>query len=721
MDKAAVAPVVSTFSLLPPAQDMLQRRCTCGNHTVAGACAECSKKNGIMQRKFAIDASNDPLELEADQIADQALNARVHSAVSNAPPRIQRYADPATKGADIAPASVGMVLSGTGRSLEPALRQDMEQRFSHDFSQVRVHSGGAAEQSARDVNANAYTVGQDIVFGGGRFAPEMQEGRRLLAHELAHVVQNRGRPASESDLLSREPATKTPAQPEPAPTNADNVPLKWTWKDLAVYPLLVDIWKDLVLKELTPGDRKLLALKGTEGAAFYAWAMAVGLMPGGMAGGDKPKDAGDYLKNLSKYADSLTGLTPAKDAILDPLSRIVGLRVDDYLSSDLFLTRVKTHTATLAALFLAVQGTYSLIQGVKKKNEDPTALEGDAWTQQTGLIKALVNAIFKKQLKAPDFFDVGPMQLATHPAFSAAPFAGGGVPSGAIFELNQDVSGEVRQQKYGLTLNLPALIKPGGATVSDIADPSKYRGWQGSAWFTYEANKPLTLTPDKQPGYKFKGGTIFGSAGHLAELEAGAQYGGETGKELTSWFVRGGYGYVAGEKATGLRKIGFTATYLDWKEQDVIAPLGTSGVPAGGWGLKTTPFASTRFNVGTNKTLDASAAISFVTGRVGETSRSGFSDFSLGLSYTYMGDSAPDKLPAFKLDLTGSVSRLDWWNPDSPLLWGGQAKVNVGPVFGGVNVMTGAGSIPESRLDRIGPTVKTMVPTTLLITGGVVF
>jgi hypothetical protein len=68
----------------------------------------------------------------------------------------------------------------------------MEQRFGHDFSRVRVHWGAAAEQSAQDVNANAYTVGHNIVFGTGRFAPGTHEGRRLIAHELAHVVQQAG-------------------------------------------------------------------------------------------------------------------------------------------------------------------------------------------------------------------------------------------------------------------------------------------------------------------------------------------------------------------------------------------------------------------------------------------------------------------------------------------------------------------------------------------------
>lgn len=65
----------------------------------------------------------------------------------------------------------------------------MESRFGHDFSQVRVHSGAVAEQSARMVNADAYTVGRNIVFASGQYAPHTADGRKLIAHELTHVVQ----------------------------------------------------------------------------------------------------------------------------------------------------------------------------------------------------------------------------------------------------------------------------------------------------------------------------------------------------------------------------------------------------------------------------------------------------------------------------------------------------------------------------------------------------
>ncbi len=82
----------------------------------------------------------------------------------------------------------------------------MERRFGHDFSRVRVHTDAAAEQSARDVNAHAYTVGTDIVFGAGRYAPGSGEGRRLLAHELTHVVQQSGGAAA----VQRQPRAPDP-------------------------------------------------------------------------------------------------------------------------------------------------------------------------------------------------------------------------------------------------------------------------------------------------------------------------------------------------------------------------------------------------------------------------------------------------------------------------------------------------------------------------------
>ncbi len=203
MNKTTVARQLKTASFLPPAQGILQRKCACGNHTVTGGeCAECAKKKSGLQRKLAIGASNAPLELEADRVAEQVMTASAHSAVTGTPQRIQRATGQAARQTETAPASVDNVLASSGRPLEPTLRQDMEQRFGHDFSQVRVHSGAASEQSARDVNANAYTVGHNIVFGAGQFAPGTHKGERLLAHELTHVLQQSG---NVSPKIQRQP------------------------------------------------------------------------------------------------------------------------------------------------------------------------------------------------------------------------------------------------------------------------------------------------------------------------------------------------------------------------------------------------------------------------------------------------------------------------------------------------------------------------------------
>jgi len=158
-----------------------------------------------IQAKLRVSQPNDPYEQEADRVAAQVLAEPGHLDVISAPPRIQRYTEQASGQAETAPASVNDVLAGSGRPLDRALRQDMEPRFGHDFSTVRVYSGAAAEQSAQDVDAKAYTVGSDIVFGAGEFTPGTREGRRLLAHELTHVVQQ-GSMAPES--LRRAPRKK---------------------------------------------------------------------------------------------------------------------------------------------------------------------------------------------------------------------------------------------------------------------------------------------------------------------------------------------------------------------------------------------------------------------------------------------------------------------------------------------------------------------------------
>jgi hypothetical protein len=80
-------------------------------------------------------------------------------------------------------------LGGGGQRLPDSVRNFFEPRFGRDFSTVQLHTGAGAAESARAVNARANTIGENIVFGAGEFAPETSMGRSLLAHELAHTIQ----------------------------------------------------------------------------------------------------------------------------------------------------------------------------------------------------------------------------------------------------------------------------------------------------------------------------------------------------------------------------------------------------------------------------------------------------------------------------------------------------------------------------------------------------
>lgn len=115
----------------------------------------------------------------------RATRTVAHEAVALAP--APRRAPPAR----LRPSQVP--LRGSGRSLEAPTRRTMEERFGGDFSGVRVHDDAHAAATADGIGAAAFTVGQDIVFGAGEYAPSTSRGRQLLAHELAHTVQQRGR------------------------------------------------------------------------------------------------------------------------------------------------------------------------------------------------------------------------------------------------------------------------------------------------------------------------------------------------------------------------------------------------------------------------------------------------------------------------------------------------------------------------------------------------
>jgi len=125
----------------------LQRACACGNHTSGGDCGACRDKRGMVQRAGGSSAIGEVPEI------------------------------------------VSEVLHSPGQPLDSFTRDQMESKLGHDFSHVRIHNDQQAGESARAVDALAYTVGNNVVFGARLFRPSSTEGRQLLAHELTHVVQ----------------------------------------------------------------------------------------------------------------------------------------------------------------------------------------------------------------------------------------------------------------------------------------------------------------------------------------------------------------------------------------------------------------------------------------------------------------------------------------------------------------------------------------------------
>jgi len=163
---------------------ILQRKCACGQHTGGGACADCGKK-----------------KQEAAQSGGGTLQRRTAGI------------DTSAHGASSVPPIVHDVLRSPGQPLDTAARSFFEPRFDYDFSHVRVHTDARAAESARAVNALAYTFGCQIVFAADQYESASMSGQKLLAHELTHVIQQHGSHAlSPSGISEPGHATETEAR-----------------------------------------------------------------------------------------------------------------------------------------------------------------------------------------------------------------------------------------------------------------------------------------------------------------------------------------------------------------------------------------------------------------------------------------------------------------------------------------------------------------------------
>jgi hypothetical protein len=174
-----------------------------------------------VQAKLTVRQPGDTYDQEADRIAEQVIRMPEPQLQCNCPyggeqprPRTEhpghepervrtKQVGASDLGQIAAPPVVDEVISSPGQSLEPAVREFMERRFDHDFSRVRIHSDRKAAESAQTMGALAYTVGHNIVFGAGQYAPGAVEGQRLLAHELTHVVQQTSQEGGPGTVVMR--------------------------------------------------------------------------------------------------------------------------------------------------------------------------------------------------------------------------------------------------------------------------------------------------------------------------------------------------------------------------------------------------------------------------------------------------------------------------------------------------------------------------------------
>jgi hypothetical protein len=168
--------------------------CACG-----GGCPRCARdsERAVIQPHLQVSEPGDPHEHEADLAAERVM--RMPNPVSRGGPFTANWlarkktsppaSNSASGGSTNAPRDVSEALSSPAHGLDSATRGLMEQRFGQDFSDVRIHTDEVAARSADALAAEAYTVGSHVVFGAGRYDPASSDGQFLLAHELAHVVQ----------------------------------------------------------------------------------------------------------------------------------------------------------------------------------------------------------------------------------------------------------------------------------------------------------------------------------------------------------------------------------------------------------------------------------------------------------------------------------------------------------------------------------------------------
>jgi hypothetical protein len=177
-----------------------------------------SQTGKIIQPKLKVNVPGDHYEQEADRVASQVLQQERPESrekkMDDSQISLRRAPNPPST---LPTQDLSRALRGDGQPLPQSEQEFFEPRFAADFSQVRVHADTQAAATARAVNARAFTLGRHIVFGNGAYQPTTSEGKKLLAHELAHVIQQSGEPnqlASSRSLIQRDDVERMSITPQ---------------------------------------------------------------------------------------------------------------------------------------------------------------------------------------------------------------------------------------------------------------------------------------------------------------------------------------------------------------------------------------------------------------------------------------------------------------------------------------------------------------------------
>lgn len=169
--------------------------------------AEPEPESSVGENGLAIMPPRYGIDILDNYSQDQAI------ALSESPFGIQRQASSESSAptSNFIPPSVYQTLEQPGQALDGQSRQYMESHFGHNFDSVRIHTDNRAAQSAQDIQANAYTVGQNVVFADNQFQPNTASGKQLLAHELSHVIQQNNAPQNQNLTIDMQSAAEQDA------------------------------------------------------------------------------------------------------------------------------------------------------------------------------------------------------------------------------------------------------------------------------------------------------------------------------------------------------------------------------------------------------------------------------------------------------------------------------------------------------------------------------